>query len=180
MIRAIVFIWLVMMSSSNASSFQKPHISLAKSWTFFRDFHIVKQSLDYSCGAASVATIFTYFYHIPVTEEDVLNEIEKFGASSFLDLKKVVEKRLFKGIGVKVGMDALMELKIPAIIHLTYKGQDHFSVIKTIDENNVHLADSSWGNRLLSINRFKQMFFVKDLMVGNALLILPKEKRPID
>ncbi|ENS7173602.1 peptidase C39, partial [Neisseria gonorrhoeae] len=33
-----------------------------QSWKARRDFNIVKQDLDFSCGAASVATLLNNFY----------------------------------------------------------------------------------------------------------------------
>jgi len=39
-----------------------------KSWKTRRDAKIVKQDSDYSCGAASLATLLTEYYRFPVTE----------------------------------------------------------------------------------------------------------------
>ena len=37
------------------------------SWKALRDFRVVKQEFDYSCGAASVATLLNGFYGLDVS-----------------------------------------------------------------------------------------------------------------
>ena len=44
-----------------------------KSWKTLRDRQIVKQDQDYSCGAASLATLLKGFYGQKLTEEQLLN-----------------------------------------------------------------------------------------------------------
>ncbi|RGA89472.1 peptidase C39, partial [Neisseria meningitidis] len=48
-----------------------------QSWKERRDFNIVKQDLDFSCGAASVATLLNNFYGQTLTEEEVLKKLDK-------------------------------------------------------------------------------------------------------
>ena len=60
------------------------------SWKALRDFRVVKQEFDYSCGAASVATLLNGFYGLDVTETDILEKIEKDAAASFENLAKAV------------------------------------------------------------------------------------------
>ena len=47
------------------------HIQV-KSWKTLRDNRIVKQDLDFSCGAAALATLLNEFYGQNVTEENLL------------------------------------------------------------------------------------------------------------
>ena len=160
-------LWCIV--SFNASGFVKAKAS----WVSFRDSNIIKQGFDFSCGAASLATILTFFYNDPTTEGDVLEKIQKQGASSFKDLKKVSEALNYRAVGIAIGWESLKELKIPVIAHLNYKGQDHFSVLKNIDSTHVHLADPSWGNRKLSHARFKKVFHTrKDSDYFGSILII--------
>ena len=46
-----------------------------------RDFRVVKQELDYSCGASSLATLLNGFYGFDLSEEDILNIIIIDGAA---------------------------------------------------------------------------------------------------
>ena len=144
-------------------------------WVHFRDQGIVKQSHDFSCGAASVATILTHYYGDPTSESDILTDIQKKGASSFLDLKAAIEKRGYKAIGLGMSWPGMLELKIPVIVHLNYKGQDHFSVLNDITSQRAHLADPSWGNRRLNLARFKQLFHTRENQdyIGAILMVIP-------
>jgi predicted double-glycine peptidase len=46
-----------------------------KSWTEFRDENLVKQQYDYSCGAASLATVLKYFFNEEVTEKEIIKAL---------------------------------------------------------------------------------------------------------
>lgn len=43
-----------------------------QSWKTLRDKLVLKQDMDFSCGAASLATILRECYGVPVTERDLL------------------------------------------------------------------------------------------------------------
>lgn len=48
-----------------------------QSWKARRDFNIVKQDLDFSCGAASVQTLLNNFYGQELAEESDPNMIRQ-------------------------------------------------------------------------------------------------------
>ena len=85
---------------------------------------VVHQSVDFSCGAATVATILQYYYGQPVTEQDAIlgmfsvgdrDEIRQRGFS-LLDMKNFTEKLHYKAVGYKImEVDKLKELKVPVI-----------------------------------------------------------------
>ena len=71
---------------------------------------VVHQSVDFSCGAATVATILQYYYGQPVTERDAIlgmfsvgdrDEIRQRGFS-LLDMKNFTEKLHYKAVGYKI------------------------------------------------------------------------------
>lgn len=144
-------------------------------WKDSRDDKVTKQDVDYSCGASSLSTILTYFYQTPKTEQQILDDMALDDVmSSFLDLAKVSEKYGFTSRGVMMDYDTLTKLKIPAIVYVNHKRSDHFSVVRAIDEYNVYLADSSWGNRTLTRRQFEKMWLTTDNQSkGKVLLILP-------
>ncbi len=153
-----------------------------KTWKQLRDAKIEKQDLDYSCGSASVATILRSFYGLEVFEKDVLEEIEKLGndgTASFADLEKAVQVFGFKGIGISVSFEKLKSIKVPAIVYLRYRGDDHFSVIRGIaKDGTVWLGDPSWGNRKFSSYQFNNMWETRndEKLKGKILLIIPQDK----
>lgn len=157
-----------------------------KSWKELRDANVVKQDLDYSCGAASVATIMNGFYGFEVTEEALLETMAKdaqnairgagSGAASFNDMAEVVRPYGLKGVGVALNFDQLRKLKTPAIAYLRYREDDHFSVIRGIAaDGTVQLADPSWGNRRFTQQQFLDMWETRngEALKGKILLLLP-------
>lgn len=151
-----------------------------KSYKDQKDTGVVKQDLDYSCGASSLATILTYFYQKPTSESQILDDMALSDVmASFSDLATVSQKYGFTAKGITTNYNTLSKLKIPAIVYLNHKRSDHFSVVRAIDNNRVYLADSSWGNRVLSKKQFEQMWHTNNdpNLQGRVLLILPSQEQ---
>ena len=154
----------------------------SETWKSIRDKKIEKQNDDFSCGSAAMATILRSFYGLDVYENDILEEVIKIGTdgmASFSDLEQAVKKFGFKAIGLSVSFEKLKSIKIPAIVYLRYRGDDHFSVIRGISESGVvWLGDPSWGNRKFTEYQFKKMWETRDdeRLKGKILLIIPKDK----
>ena len=104
---------------------------IIRSWRSLRDDRVVKQQLDYSCGAASVATILREFYGLDMA--DVLSRLTDDGRYTFADLAAVVQNWGLAGGGIALSFDKLMELKVLAITYVLYRGQDHFTVISGVN-----------------------------------------------
>ncbi|MCZ7501301.1 C39 family peptidase [Agrobacterium sp. ST15.13.015] len=146
------------------------------SWKALRDFKVVKQELDYSCGAASLATVFNSFYGMATTEKELLDSIGKDGKASFEDMAAVAPQYGFKGAGLALSFQDLKQLKIPAIAYLKYRGEDHFTVIRGIRlDGVVNLGDPSWGNRQLTEHQFRSMWETREdpKARGKILLLVP-------
>ena len=52
-----------------------------KSMKDLRDQNLVQQRLDYSCGAAALATILRYGFGVEVTEREILVDLTALGKS---------------------------------------------------------------------------------------------------
>ncbi len=167
-------------------SIQKP----IRSWIEFKNENLVRQEYDYSCGSATLATILKYYYGFQVEEKDVLDDILKskgFDVSkkillesgetnlSFFDLSEFSQRKGFKAIGLAIDMDSLKNLKVPVILFVKVRKDEHFTVYKSMDENYVYLADPSFGNIKVSISKFKEMFFQREDLKhpGKILAIVP-------
>lgn len=71
-----------------------------RSWKHLRDDRIVKQDLDYSCGAASLATLLDSHYGQAITEEQLLKAMDKTdGRASFEDMTNALAQFGFKAQG---------------------------------------------------------------------------------
>ena len=150
------------------------------SWKALRDFRVVKQELDYSCGAASLATILNEFYGYSLSEEDVLLQMEQDGAASFEDLAEVAHLYGFKSGGINLTFGDLLNLQVPAIAYLNYRGQDHFTVIRSVSPSgDVLVGDPSWGNKRFRGSQFRKLWETvqsEDGSVkGRLLLIVPED-----
>ncbi len=154
-----------------------------KSWSEIQNKNLVRQKYDYSCGSASVSTIMKYYYNQNISEIDVLNTIlsiksidEKADLDlSFMDLSKYIKSINFKPIGFALNIQTLKKLNIPVIIFLKLSKSEHFTVFRGIDENNIYLADPSFGNIQIKIPKFKEMFYQRSnsKYPGKVLAILP-------
>lgn len=170
-----LLVWLSMGEVYASWQPYMPTLSTKTTWKEARDNKLTKQDVDYSCGASSLSTILTYFYQNPKTESEILNDMALDDVmASFLDLAKVSEKYGYTARGMTMNYETLTKIKIPAIVYVNHKRSDHFSVVRAIDEQNVYLADSSWGNRILTKKQFEKIWLTtNDNMSGKVLLILP-------
>lgn len=134
-------------------------------WMDLRDQYTVKQRLDYSCGAASLATLLHYFYGDELDEieilKDVIKHLDKEAVKnrtqvgfSMLDLKQFVERRGYKALGVKLKASALPKLRGPVLVYLETADFRHFAMLRGVREDRVYLADPSRGNIRMSIYHF--------------------------
>lgn len=70
-----------------------------RSWKSIRDERVVKQTLDFSCGAASLATLFNALYGKSFSEELILAAIGNSNSrASFENMSLAVQKFGFKGL----------------------------------------------------------------------------------
>ncbi len=133
--------------------------------------------MDYSCGAAALATLLREFYGVNANEAGVLQRMQKSEAASFADLAAASDTYGFRAVGIRMPLTDLLRLKIPAIVHLVHRGEGHFSVIRGIRADGlVALADPSWGNRRLLRHQFVELWDAEGEGTGKVLLILPKLK----
>ncbi|MGM0913431.1 MAG: C39 family peptidase [Pseudomonadota bacterium] len=125
--------------------------------------NLVEQRTDFSCGAASMATILKYAYRQPdVTEETVLAGMLEVSdpqvvlerGFSLLDLKNYVETLGYRGRGYEVAPETLDEVSIPVIVLLDLEGYKHFVVMKKASGDRVYVGDPALGNRVMERDDF--------------------------
>ena len=152
----------------------------AKSWKDFRDQGVVKQEHDFSCGAASLATVLKHYYRMNVDEAKVLEALAIGDyAASFHDLAEAAEKVYgLRTLGLSADFAALHQLKLPVIVFLDVGKLGHFAVLRGIDDaGRVWLADPSHGNQLYAKHQFLRIWNLEDegQQRGRLLAILPAE-----
>jgi predicted double-glycine peptidase len=183
---ALPFVLMLFVSGGLAAketaslSTQTAHIRIPiQSWKTLRDARVVKQDLDYSCSAASLATLLNEFYGQSLTEEALLKAMDKGDLrASFEDMQRALPQFGFKAQGFAASYEQLMKLKAPVIVYLKHRRDDHFSVLRGIDANTVWLADPSLGNRTYSREQFLDMWQTRSdkdhaELAGKFLAVLP-------
>lgn len=124
--------------------------------------HLVRQKTDYSCGAASLATLLRYAYGLNVDEATVIEGMMGVADAptvqargfSLLDIKRYVESLGMRGRGYRIDEDRLDSLRVPGLILMDVAGFRHFVVFKRVDGDEVELGDPVLGNRRLSRKDF--------------------------
>ncbi len=133
-----------------------------------RDQYVVKQQLDYSCGAAALATLMVHYYGEHTSEKEILELLntrletmtkeeqarKKRIGFSLLDLKIVAQQKGYRAAGFKLTVDQLPQLLAPVIVHVQPFGYYHFAVLRGVAGDRVYLADPGRGNLRMSIARF--------------------------
>jgi uncharacterized protein len=124
--------------------------------------NIVRQHTDYSCGAAALATILRYGYHLDVDENVVIDGmlgvadpvLVKQRGFSMLDIKHYVELLGLRGRGYRVDTARLRSLRVPVIVLMDVRGYRHFVVLKGVHDDQAELADPILGNRSMPLDGF--------------------------
>jgi predicted double-glycine peptidase len=161
--------------------------------------NLVTQGLDYSCGAAALATIAKYFWGDDVGELDFIKialqiltpeefrDRQKNGLT-LEDLKNVALKANYFSTVGRLKFNQLRESKVPLIVGMDIEGYKHFVVVRGTDDDYVYLADSIRGNLRIRHSEFKKQWQKNLVLVvakrtvkppENSLLsVQPQEKEP--
>ncbi|AEB12647.1 C39 family peptidase [Marinithermus hydrothermalis] len=156
--------------------------------------HVVGQTDWYTCGAAAVATLLTYYYADPATEREVLEiafkETQAAGKDPLkgltaLALKRALEQRGYAVKAYRVNLEQLVAYfeagGLPLIAHVT-QPQRHFLVIAGLLRDprtrrpHLLLADPSWGRRVLEV---EDLLHDKGFS-GVVLLAIPKNSAQLE
>jgi len=148
--------------------------------------NVNRQSLDISCGPATLATVLNYYLGDQVTEMDVISfilqtsnpekikQIQKRQAFSLLDLKRYAVANNYHAEGYRVTFQDLVDFGQPVIIPIDTLDYKHFVVFRGIVGDRVYLADPAFGNTTM---RFPHFLYVWKERV--ALIVNHREKREI-
>jgi predicted double-glycine peptidase len=148
-----------------------------KSYLALRYEATVPQFQDFTCGAASLATIATFYWGERIDETDVLKallgrytreEIAKKGETglSFDDLIYAAGKLGFSAEGLKISQDQLANLQGPVIVHLKKSETfQHFVVLRKVGDGVYYLSDPVVGAVVENAADFDEQY------TGNALAV---------
>lgn len=165
---------LDLLATETALSRERP----IRSWIEGRDKGVIKQQFDQSCGAASLATIFSIFYAEKTSEADLMDIMGLKGAYSFADLSYASGEFGYKATPVFAQFNILKKLRVPVILFINNFGQGHFTVFRGTDGETIWLGDPAWGNVYLSKHDFEKRWnqIGSGEGTGFALIILKPEQ----
>lgn len=126
----------------------------------------MRQKYDFSCGSAALATLLTYHYGLPVSEQDVFAKMYAAGdrarigkqGFSLLDMKHYLSARGFQADGFEQPVERLLQEGLPAIVLLSERGYRHFVVVKGLNRGRVLIGDPAMGTRAMSLERFRSLW----------------------
>ena len=136
---------------------------------------IVKQSYDYSCGSAALATVLKFYLGEDFTEKEVIQgllqhgdpeRIKKRRAFSLLDMKKFVTALGYEGNGYKGGIEDIKDPEFwPCIVPIKLFDYRHFVVIKGVHKGHIFIVDPWRGHESYTIAQFEKMWYQNVLFV---------------
>lgn len=142
--------------------FNVPIISMKekRSWT------VIRQQYDYSCGAAAIATLLSYHYARPTTEETVFKAMYEVGDQetirvkgfSMLDMKRYLDGRGYHSDGFRLKAARLRKIGVPLITLVDIKGYKHFVVVKGMADDRVLVGDPAFGTSVMDLERFEAIW----------------------
>lgn len=163
------------------------HVTSLKEARFKRT---IKQQYDFSCGSAALATLLTYQYNYPVSEQTAFAQMYEHGDQakirqqgfSLLDIRRFLDEHGFVADGYELPLQKLAETNTPAIVLITEHGYHHFVVVKGLRNGRVLIGDPATGTRPIPLSSFEEkwedhVFFVIHNKPGQALFNDPRDWR---
>lgn len=140
----------------------------------------IPQQFDFSCGSAATATLLTFQYGYPVSEQDVFVRMYNYGDQariqkegfSLLDMRRYLQSQGFQADGFELPLEKLQEEGVPAIVLLNDRGYRHFVVVKGLKNGRVLLGDPARGTRAMPRSRF-------DALWDNRVLFVVHNRREL-
>ena len=157
-----------------SASFRRPASYLAR-----RFEATIPQGLDFTCGAASIATLLTFYWNDPTSEDQALDQlrraysVEELKARakeglSFNDMILIAEGLGYSATGAKIPASELAKLDGPVIVHLEKAVINHFVVLRKSGDGVYYVSDPTFGQLAMNAGEFERQYS------GNALAIWKK------
>lgn len=127
---------------------------------------VIPQQYDFSCGSAAVATLLTYHYGIPTTEEEVFRTMFRQGDQqriraqgfSLLDMKRYLDSLGLNAGGFRMTVDDIARIGVPVIVLVNTGGYRHFVVVKGVRDGEVLAGDPAGGAAIVSRELFENIW----------------------
>ncbi len=135
--------------------------------------HVVRQRSDIGCSAASLATILSYYFDFPSSEDEMIQALHSeallapapdleadilYRGFNMRHIRNVARKGGLIAQAFHVEVKDLEDVKIPVITRVTIRGYDHFVVFREARNGRVYVADPAFGNTVYTEQDFERMW----------------------
>lgn len=176
---SLIAIALVCGACTATDAARSPVVERPLSYQALKFSTTVRQRFDFSCGAATVATVLTHYWGRPVDELAVMEVLRRRYPGedwktiqergfSFEDLIFAAAHFGFEAQGATVPVDELRSVDAPVIVHLDKGSFQHFSVLRLARGGRYYLSDPIVGAVSLTTEEFSRQY------TGSALAIWRK------
>ncbi len=125
------------------------------------------------CGAASLAMILAYHgHHAPLSETRQACGVSRSGADA-LSIARAARAYGLTAQGVRVEMDQLGQLALPAVLHWDF---DHFLVLERLTATHAVLVDPASGRRTVALDELSRHFTGVALMFAPSPSLKPRAR----
>lgn len=138
---------------------------------------VIGQTSDFTCGPAALATMLTHYYGRPVSEQTLtkrsMADMQARGKEvvegiTLLSLRNALNTESIPSAGYKLTLEQLrgvLNAELPVVANVVYP-KGHYYLVLAVDDQNVLLADPSWGVRSQPIQNF--------LNAWNGVVLMPQ------
>ena len=125
--------------------------------------NLIEQKTDFSCGAASLATVLYQAYRFDIDEDMVIqgmlvnadHDLVQSQGFSMLDMKRYVEGIGMRARGYRIPAKELEKIKVPVVVLLDVRGYKHFVVLQKTEGNWVYIGDPVLGHKRYTLEDFE-------------------------
>nr|WP_262348856.1 C39 family peptidase [Avibacterium paragallinarum] len=149
------------------------------SYNELKNFNVIRQTKTNSCGAAALATMLKYKFHLSEINEDViLSKMKnKNEEASFFELAKISKTFNINAIGISLTLKELLNIKQPVIAYVNNNlNNDHFVIINGIINKELLISDPAVGNYSLRASDFEKIWILREGEKGDVLYLYSEKK----
>lgn len=149
------------------------------SYNELKNFNVIRQTKTNSCGAAALATMLKYKFHLSEINEDViLSKMKnKNEEASFFELAKISKTFNINAIGISLTLKELLNIKQPVIAYVNNNlNNDHFVIINGIINKELLISDPAVGNYSLRASDFEKIWILREGKKGDVLYLYSEKK----
>lgn len=137
---------------------------------------VVKQTTEFTCGPAALATLLKYHFGEDTTEQEMikLSQTMEKRTATLLGLRDACRAKGYNAVGYQMTLRQLIKevntSEVPVLVHFQTPTL-HYALVTGVVEDYVLVADPSEGNLSMNVDDFLRRW-------SNKALVVKSETRP--